>query len=236
MKNYRLFNFIAIALATFLLSSCLKDNDDQRIPGALFTMVNGYTDANAVVYYADGGSLQSPYYPLEFKSYSQVGLFTGARKIAVSAEYNNALVDTTVTIKDSTIYTSFVYGNKEKPVQVITTDKINKEIKNTESGLRFFNLAEGTDQVTLQVGSETSPSEWTNRAKETQNSATAHQGFIAQKSGTFTVIAKDKAGKTIATRKDVKLAENYYSSLILIGKANDDKKPLYLGLVAQAAN
>ncbi len=236
MKNYRLFNFIAIALATFLLSSCLKDNDDQRIPRAIFTMVNGYTDANAVVYYADGGALQSPYYPLDFKSYRQVGLFTGARKIAVSAEYNTVLVDTTVTIKDSTIYTSFIYGNKSKPVQVITTDKINKEIKNTESGLRFFNFAEGTDQVTLQIASQTSPTEWTNRAKETQNSATAHQGFIAQKSGTYTVIAKDKAGKTIATRKDIKLAENYYYSLILIGKATDEKNPLYLGLVAQAAN
>ena len=70
MKNYRLFNFIAIAVATFLLSSCLKDNDDQRIPRAIFTMVNGYADANAVIYYADGGSLQNPYYPLDFKSYS----------------------------------------------------------------------------------------------------------------------------------------------------------------------
>lgn len=237
MKNYRLFNFIAIALATFLLSSCLKDNDDQRIPAAFFTMVNGYSDANAVVYYADGGPLQNLNYPLEFKSYTPiVGLFTGARKIAVSAEYNTVLVDTTVTIKDSTIYTSFIYGNKSKPVQVITTDKINKEIKNTESGLRFFNFAEGTDQVTLQIASQTSPTEWTNRAKETQNSATAHQGFIAQKSGTYTVIAKDKAGKTIATRKDIKLAENYYYSLILIGKATDEKNPLYLGLVAQAAN
>ena len=237
MKNYRLFNFIAIAVATFLLSSCLKDDDDQRIPAALFTMVNGYSDANAVVYYADGGALQNPNYPMEFKSYRPiVGLFTGARKIAISAEYNNVLVDTTVTIKDSTIYTSFVYGTKTKPVQVITTDRINKEIKNTESGLRFFNFAEGTDQVTLQIGSQTSPTEWTNRAKETQNSATAHQGFIAQKSGTFDVIAKDKAGKTIATRKDIKLMENYYYSLILIGKANDEKRPLYLGLVAQAAN
>ena len=236
MKNYRLFNFIAIAVATFFLSSCLKDNENQRIPGALFTMVNGYTDANAVVYSADGGPLQSPYYPLDFKSYSQVGLFTGARNIKISSEYNSALVDTTVTIKDSTIYTSFVYGNKAKPMQVITTDKINKEIKNTESGVRFFNFAEGTDQVTLQIGTQASPTEWTNRAKETQNSATAHQGFIAQKSGTYTVIAKDKAGKTIATRKDIKLAENYYYSLILIGKANDEKKPLYLGLVAQAAN
>ncbi|ULT23995.1 hypothetical protein KUH03_33580 [Sphingobacterium sp. E70] len=52
------------------------------------------------------------------------------------------MVDTTVTIKDSTIYTSFVYGNKTKAVQVITTDKVNKDIKNTESGVRFFNFAE----------------------------------------------------------------------------------------------
>ena len=63
MKNYRFFNFIAIALAAFFLTSCLKDNDDQPIPGALFTMVNGYSDANAVIYYADGGALQNPNYP-----------------------------------------------------------------------------------------------------------------------------------------------------------------------------
>ena len=145
-------------------------------------------------------------------------------------------MDTTITIKDSTIYTSFVYGSKSKPVQVITTDRINKDIKDTESGVRFFNLAEGTDQVTLQIGDQASPTEWSNRGKETQSSATAHQGFIAQKSGTYTIVAKDKAGKTIASRKDVKLAENYYYSLILIGKANDQKTPLYIGLVAQAAN
>jgi len=236
MKNYRLFNFIAIALAAFFLTSCLKDNDDQPIPAALLTMVNGYTDANAVIYFADGGPLQNPNYPLGFKSYAQIGLFTGARRIAVSAEYNTKLTDTTVTIKDSTIYTSFLFGTKAKPVQVITTDRINKDIKNTESGLRFFNLAEGTDLVTLKIGDQTSPSEWTNRAQETQNSASAHQGFIAQKSGTFTVTARDKAGKTIATRSDIKLVEGYYYSLILIGKANDEKKPLYIGLVAQAAN
>ncbi|WP_313267147.1 DUF4397 domain-containing protein [Sphingobacterium sp.] len=237
MKNYRFFNFIAIALATFLLSSCLKDNDDQRVPMALFTMVNGYSDANAVIYYADGGALQNPNYPMEFKSYRPiVGLFTGARKIAVSAEYNSILTDTTITVKDSTIYTSFLFGTKAKPVQVITTDRINKDIKNTETGLRFFNFAEGTDMVSLKIGDQASPSEWTNRAKETQNSASAHQGFIAQKSGTFTVTARDKAGKTIATRSDIKLVEGYYYSLILIGKANDEKKPLYIGLVAQAAN
>ena len=110
MKNYRLFNFISIVLATFLLSSCLKDNDDQKIPMALFTMVNGYSDANAVVYYADGGALQNPNYPMEFKSYRPiVGLFTGARKIAVSSEYNSILTDTTITVKDSTIYTSFLF-------------------------------------------------------------------------------------------------------------------------------
>lgn len=236
MKNYRLFNFIAIALAAFFLTSCLKDNDDQPIPAALLTMVNGYTDANAVIYFADGGSLQNPNYPLGFKSYAQIGLFTGARKITVSAEYNTKLTDTTVTIKDSTIYTSFLFGTKSKPVQVITTDRINKDIKNTESGLRFFNLAEGTDLVSLKIGDQASPSEWTNRAQETQNSASAHQGFIAQKSGTFTVTARDKSGKTIATRSDIKLVEGYYYSLILIGKANDEKKPLYIGLVAQAAN
>lgn len=236
MKNYRLFNFIAIALAALFLTSCLKDNDDQPIPAALLTMVNGYTDANAVIYFADGGPLQNPNYPLGFKSYAQIGLFTGARRIAVSAEYNTKLTDTTVTIKDSTIYTSFLFGTKSKPVQVITTDRINKDIKNTESGLRFFNLAEGTDLVSLKIGDQTSPSEWTNRAQETQNSASAHQGFIAQKSGTFTVTARDKAGKTIATRSDIKLVEGYYYSLILIGKANDEKKPLYIGLVAQAAN
>ncbi|WP_333802506.1 DUF4397 domain-containing protein, partial [Sphingobacterium multivorum] len=171
MKNYRLFNFIAIALAAFFLTSCLKDNDDQPIPAALLTMVNGYTDANAVIYFADGGPLQNPNYPLGFKSYAQIGLFTGARRIAVSAEYNTKLTDTTVTIKDSTIYTSFLFGTKAKPVQVITTDRINKDIKNTESGLRFFNLAEGTDLVTLKIGDQASPSEWTNRAQETQNSA-----------------------------------------------------------------
>jgi hypothetical protein len=236
MKNYRLFNFIAIALAALFLTSCLKDNDDQPIPAALLTMVNGYTDANAVIYFADGGPLQNPNYPLGFKSYAQIGLFTGARRIAVSAEYNTKLTDTTVTIKDSTIYTSFLFGTKSKPVQVITTDRINKDIKNTESGLRFFNLAEGTDLVSLKIGDQTSPSEWTNRAQETQNSASAHQGFIAQKSGTFTVTARDKAGKTIATRSDIKLVAGYYYSLILIGKANDEKKPLYIGLVAQAAN
>ncbi|ULT23996.1 hypothetical protein KUH03_33585 [Sphingobacterium sp. E70] len=77
MKNYRLFNFIAIAVATFFLSSCLKDNDDQRIPGALFTMVNGYTDANAVVYYADGDPYKVHIIPWILKAIAKLAYLRG---------------------------------------------------------------------------------------------------------------------------------------------------------------
>ncbi len=237
MKKYlRLLSLITVVTAGIFVTSCSKDKDDhQPVPAALFTMVNGYSGAKAVLYYADRNILQNPNFPLLYKSQSKVHLYPGSRKITITAGEGN-LIDSTIVVKDSTIYSSFLYGSKLKPVQAITTDRVNKEIKKTESGLRFFNFSEGSDQVTLHIGDQAAPAAWTDRAKETQQSVTANEGFIAQKSGTFTVVAKNKAGKTLATREQIKLAENHYYSFILVGDPAQDSQSVYLGLVAQHAN
>ncbi|MEN5234259.1 hypothetical protein [Sphingobacterium faecium] len=235
-KYVRLLSLITVFTVGLFVASCSKDKDDhQPIPAALFTMINGYSGAKAVIYYADGNILQNPNFPLLYKSQSKVGLFPGSRKITITSRDGN-LIDSTIVVKDSTIYSSFLYGSKLKPAQAITTDRVNKEIKKTESGLRFFNFYEGSDQVTLHIGDQAAPAAWTDRAKETQQSVTAHESFIAQKSGTFTVVAKNKAGKTLASRENIKLAENHYYSFILIGDPAQDSQSVYLGLVEQHAN
>lgn len=235
MKKYTIQSLLLFVCSTLLLTSCLKDDDDYTpIPAAGFTMINAYSDASAIRYAADDRTLQNPYYPLEYKNYGMVALYTGSRKITVYSS-TTVLTDTTFTAKDSTYYSSFVYGTATAPKHIITTDRVLEGLDNTKSAVRFLQLANLNGTASLQIG-EQAPESFKDRSLETQLSADAHQTFIPVNSGKFKIVAKNSAGDVIATREDIQLKEKYYYSFILIGKPNDTERPLYIGVVAQAAN
>jgi len=231
MKKNRFYIFVCFVIGSFLLSSCLKDDDYTPIPVAGLTMVNGYPDDQGIIYYTD----QNRAIPLAYKSVVAVNFLTGNRKILVKAgQAQETLVDTTVTIDDSTHYTSFTYGVKDNPLHVLTVDKAMQSPASAESvGLRFFNLADITGKVSLQIGDQDIQPAFKDRAVENQTSATANQGFLSQNSGTFKLTIKDESGNTLVTREDIKLEANRYYSIILTGKKDDDTTPLYIGVVNQ---
>lgn len=233
MKKHTFYILICFfALSSILFSSCLKDEDIEPTPLAGFTMINGYPDDLGVIFYAD----RQPIIPLEYKSFSGVALVTGNRNVIVK-EYSSAqiLADTSLVFQDSTFYSSFAFGTTEIPKHIITVDNAVQSLES--SGVRFFNLSSGlASGVSLQVGDQTIPSQFMNRAVETQSSATANQGFIVQNSGTFTLSVRDQLGNTIATRESVKLDVKRYYSIILIGKLNNTTTPLSIGIIDQAVN
>ncbi|SKB59570.1 protein of unknown function [Sphingobacterium nematocida] len=232
-KTIKLF-FIAL-LSVSVLSGCLKDNDDiNNIPRATLTMVNAYTASPYILHMADNNYLQSPHNPLQYNTFGTPPsyLYTGNRKIKTISADSKTLIDTVYTFKDSSYYTSFVYGTLEKPKQIIAEDK---EVENlgTKSALRFFHLANNTAKVNVYLNSKETPI-YSNRAIEdvlTGENLT-HATFVAQNSGKTNIIVTDESNNTLIERS-VDLAAGRYYSIILTGDKNSTEKPLYIGVVAQ---
>ncbi|WP_164108339.1 MULTISPECIES: DUF4397 domain-containing protein [Sphingobacterium] len=235
MKTNTIKLFFIALLSVSVLSGCLKDNDDiNNIPRATLTMVNAYTPSPYIMHMADNNNLQSAYNPLQYNTYGvpPTFLYTGNRKIKTISAENKTLIDTVYTFKDSSYYTSFVYGTAEKPKQIIAEDK---EVENlgSKSALRFFHLANNTGKVNVYINSKETPI-YSNRAIEgvLTGENLAHATFVAQNSGKTNIIVTDESNNTLVERS-VDLASGRYYSIILAGDKNSTERPLYLGVVAQ---
>lgn len=235
MKSQTIKLFFIALLSVSVLSGCLKDNDDiNNIPRATLTMVNAYTASPYIMHMADNNYLQSPYNPLQYNTFGMPPsyLYTGNRKIKTISSDSKTLVDTVYTFKDSSYYTSFVYGTLEKPKQIIAEDR-EVENLNTKSALRFFHLANNTTKVNVYLNSKDTPI-YQDRAIEdvlTGESLT-HTTFVAQNSGQTNIIITDENNNTLVERS-VDLAAGRYYSIILTGDKNSTKTPLYIGVVKQ---
>jgi len=221
-------------MGSLLLSSCLKDDDDYvEPPAGLLTMVNGYIDANSIMYYTHLGTIP----PILFKSYASTRLYTGERQIAVSGSASPArLADTTITVKEDSVYTSFLYGNKDKAKHIIIQNKKLSAATEKTVGIRFMNLADVSGKVSLQLGDAAISAPFKDRSVETQATATANQTFIAQPEGTLTLKVKDQAGTVLATREGLKFESGKHYTIILIGKKDNANTPLYVGQVIEYVN
>lgn len=211
------------------LNSCLKDKDYEEVPVAVVTMVNSYVSSNGVVYAADNNTIQYNYNPLPYQQYDFFRIFPGSRRIRIFTENNNQLVDETYTFKDSTYYTSFIYGWQEDVRHLMTEDQILENL-GTQSGLRFLHLSpsEGKvnvyldDKETLLYGERAYEGE-----EESENTV-----FIPQSSGKHTLIITDEEDETLLER-EYTFEEGRHYSIILIGDGNSMARPLYLGIVKQ---
>lgn len=232
-KTIKLF-FIALLSVSFL-SGCLKDNDDMNnIPRAVLTLVNAYTPAPYITQMADNNYLTTDYDRLEYNKYSSLPktLFTGNRKIKTISPENNVLVDTVYTFRDSSYYTSFVFGSAQAPKQIITEDKSVDNLGN-KSALRFFHLANNTAKVNVYLNSKETPI-YSNRSIEDvlAGENLAHANFVAQNSGKTNIIITDENNNTLIERT-VDFAAGRYYSIMLTGDKNSTEKPLYIGVVPQ---
>lgn len=234
MRKNKFYIFASLLIGSFLLSSCLKDDEYTPIPVAGLTMVNGYVGDNGIIYYVGQRAVE----PLAYKTYTHANVLEGNRSLIIRGLNSpELLIDTTVSIEDSTYYSSFAFGTNDNPKHFIVKDKvIETELANDKVGVRFFNASEVDGQVSLQIGDQALEPTFQNRAVDNQTSATEHQDFLAHGSGTFTLTIKDGSGAVLATREAVKLDASGYYSIVLLGNPADDSKPLYIGVIGQAVN
>lgn len=235
MKTQTIKLFFVALLSVSFLSGCLKDNDDiNNIPRSVLTLVNAYSPAPYITQMADNNYLTTGYNPLEYNTYSAIpqSLFTGNRKIKTLSPNNQILIDTVYTFRDSTYYTSFVYGTAELPKQIISEDKSVEQL-NDKSALRFFHLANNTGKVNVYLNTKETA---IYSAREIEDALIGenleHAKFVAQANGKTNIIITDAENNTLIERT-VDLAAGRYYSIILTGDINSIEKPLYLGVVAQ---
>lgn len=246
MKKLTIQSCFLLLITVFTFSSCLKDNDEgpwNNMPAVgLMYFVNAYPDATSgLLYRLDGNVIGNPLdgkpMVLEYKIFSGAQLlYPGSRKLTI-ASYNDdqIIVDTTLTIKVDSGYTSFVYGTKTEPTFAMTEDKVIENLGQNESGIRFLNLAAGVAGVNLLIEGEEEPL-YSNRPIETGASVVANQAFQMQKSGVYTFRVTDAEGNELAKREYKKengtgLLDRTYYTIMLIGEAGNEKTPLYIGVV-----
>lgn len=247
MKKLSLQFCFLLLISVFTFSSCLKDNDDDpwnNMPAAgLMYFVNSYPDAaSGLLYRLDGTIIGNPIngspMVLEYQTFSGAQLLNpGNRKLTITS-YNSdqtVLIDTTLTIKVDSGYTSFVYGTDEEPAFAMTQDKVIENLGQNESGIRFLNLANSVSGVNLFIEGEDEPL-YSNRFIETGASVVANQAFQTQKSGVYTFIVTDAEGNELAKREYKKqdgkgFLNNTYYTIMLIGKKDNEDTPLYIGVV-----
>lgn len=241
MKKLSLQFCFLLLISTFTFSSCLKDNDDgpwNNPPAGVMYFVNSYPDATSgLIYRLDGSVIGNPQtgepMVLKYQIFSGAQLLhPGNRKLTITSYDDNqsVLIDTTLTIKVDSGYTSFVYGTEEQPIFAMTQDKVIENLAQTASGIRFLNLGNGIGGINLLIEGEDEPL-YSNRSIETGSSVVTHQAFKAQTSGTYTFKVTDAQGNELARREGRELKRGYYYTIMLTGKANDEDTPLYIGVV-----
>ena len=233
----RLHYLFYVVLGTLFLTSCLKDPDgptpSYRYGGMIF--INAYPEAHGVYFRIDEKTVQFPTtdYIIPYKSIGPlVGLYSGSRRFEVFSENfgsKTPIIDTSITVTDSTYYSSIVYGDKESPKYLLATDTELKDL-DQGSGIRFFNLANELDEATL-LFDDKAVEAFTDRAQESDSTLTTTEKFLALSSGGQTLTAKDKEGNEIAKRENFQFQKGRYYSIILIGSKSNADTPYYIGIV-----
>ncbi|GGH27008.1 DUF4397 domain-containing protein [Sphingobacterium alkalisoli] len=229
LLNFKL--LFTIVLGTIIMSSCLKDKDYEPVPHAVFTMVNGYTEDTKLAYYADNNRIPLPFGFLQYQEMERYrNLFVGNRRIRIVDESQKTIIDTNYTFKDSTSYTSFVFGNDEATEHIITEDQSVEDLGD-ETAVRFLHLSTIADEVSVYIGSDSEPV-FAGRTTESASSPEENHLFVANTSGKQNIVVKNTDGTTIIER-EYDFKPGRYLSIILVGERDNTETPLYLGIAEQ---
>lgn len=235
MKKVNNFLPFLFLLSILFLTGCSKDDGPSpAIPQSIVQFVNAYTNTDAVFITNDYGTIVTPdYRPLFFRNFTIPVLFyPGNRTINVINFSNEKLVSqTTIGLKDSTYYTSFVYGNTEKANNLFVVNAPIKDLDKSKSASRFMHLASNLGPVNVYLNNTETPL-FTNRSAETTSglSEAPHTFFTAQTAGKFDIIVTNASNEEILKKEHV-FEPNHYYSLILVGDKDSESKGLYLGVV-----
>lgn len=235
MKTINKFLSVLILFTILVTTSCLKDGEPApNVPKAALRMVNAFSYAESIIFTQDNNYITPPNAPLKYSEYtnSLAFIFPGNKRLKIYDTQNKLVSDTTITLKDSTFYTSFVFGNTEKAKNLITTDVSLTNI-GTNVAIRFLHLASNLANVNVHVGQIGTPI-YENRAPEllSTNTSISNAGFKAQKSGKQKIIITD-TNNVVLIEREYDFIQSRYYSIILIGDNKSTTKPLYLGIINQ---
>ena len=219
--NKHIFKLLFVSLfSTFFLSSCLKDDlESPNVPQAGFTMINVHSASNYIIHRADNNFIQTMNNPLLYKGINFVYLYPGNRKLQTIDADNKIVIDTTYTVKDSLLFTSFVYTKPANKVgQRMVEDALLGNL-DSKSAYRFINLAHDKVTVNMYLGDAV---EREDHAYDGDAVVANHYKFQPTDTGTKRITIKNQAGQTLA-EKDVNLRAHLHYSLVFIkNTANED--------------
>lgn len=222
--NTHIIKLLLLAItSTLLMTSCLKDDlNSPNVPQAGFTMINVHTSSPHIIHKADNNFIQTMNNPLTFKGINFVYLYPGNRKIQTIDASNKLLIDSTYAIKDSLLYTSFVYTKTDNKVgQHVSSDTLINNL-NTNSAFRFLNLAYDKLSVDIYIGDDKVIE---NRIYDGDTFIKNNYKFTAQASGDKKIIVKNTANDILA-EKEIKMSAGMHYSLILIKHTTENKYEL----------
>lgn len=253
-KHIAKFNFILALSMVFLLSSCLKDNETSPIPvGGLLT-VNAYNESNSVIFYANDVPLSNRGLKFKEVSANYYSFPIGSQQLAVRSfdEYSNVnqsyLATQNLVVKDSTLYTAFIFGNEKKPKLGIVEDHGIDNLAKDQSGVRFFNLTtDKASTVSLEIGEANENTDWKDRAPNQPSDLSDFQDFNSIGNGKYDLVVKDENGETLAVRNGISLDPlNYYTVVFLennvslttsnrpnnnLNETDEIREPYYIGVI-----
>lgn len=241
MKKY--FSHIILVLilgSTLLFSNCLKDNKTTPIPIGGILLVNAYSDANSLMFYAENNPITTQ--GLEFKHIlrdtrgSYLSFLAGSRTLSIHSITDGQvekeeLTKTTFNVLEGFTYSAFAFGSKENAKISIVKDETIL-LKDGESGVRFFNLAEDIGAVTLSIEGKEGLDSWIDRRKENDETIKEYQDFESFDEGKYTLTIKDENGNILTIREGISFKSGRYKTLFLTNNIDDkDADAYYIGVL-----
>lgn len=226
----------ALFLGVVLFASCIKDEEPAPAVRSGLTVVNSFLEAQAVLHRMDvGRGLQQLDQGQGYRGvdYYAIPSYENCRLEIISSNESAQLVDTTFALQENQYYTSFLFGTEAAPQHFITNDRLpaGAEDPNTTTGLRFFNLAETSHRITLQIATAEPIAAFRNRPTETPETASNAEGFtLTTNTGTHVLIILNENDEQLAKRTGVALDPGDYLTVFLTGDGSDSA-PYYIGIV-----
>lgn len=234
MKNYFIL-FMTVLVGGLTFSACNDDDDYGRMPTAYVNFVNAYAGADALGIKLDNNSVDrgaSLAYG-KFIPYLYGQAYLGTRRFSAGIPNTSTpIVDSTLTLRDSMFYTSFVYGYQDTVSSILVEDKNPADYDSSRPYIRFFNLSENTPSVKVNLIQNGTPTTvFNDRPVDEQSSATANAGFVATTEGSYTIQVTDMNGTQLALRDEAAtLSAGRLYTIITRGINGDSQKPLVIGI------
>ncbi|MGK9127752.1 DUF4397 domain-containing protein [Olivibacter sp. SA151] len=233
-------NYFVLLMMLFVggltFSACSNDDDGYTyLPQSAVQFVNAYPYEEALGFKMDGYTVnrQGKVDYGMYLRYQPFGVGTGKFSAGISGT-DESIVDSTITLKDSTSYTSIVYGTEEVATSILVEDKRPSDFDQGKAYVRFFNVADNTVAMDVNLINASQTTEvFTNRGYDNQTSATANQGFIAVSAGIYTIQFTDVNGTELAKRNETAdLKQGGFYTIIARGIKDNTSTPLAVGLVS----